>query len=70
MYISAPPTETSLGVLSMLYPGILRSVVKKLFCLSLLSNIQIISALLDNKVINIFRSSICDESEDMFKYII
>ena len=70
MYINVLPAEASLGVCSMLYPEILRLVVTQFFCESLPSNIQIMSALLDSKLRNIFRPSICNESEDMFKCII
>ena len=69
MCISVPPAEASVGVCSMLYPRLLSLVVTRFLCDSLLSDIQIISALLDSKLKNISRSSICDESEDMFKCI-
>ena len=69
MYISVPPAEASVGVCSILYPSMLSLVVTRFLCDSLLSDIQIISVLLDGKLRNISRSSICDESEDMFKCI-
>ena len=69
MYISVPPAEASVRVCSVLYPEILRLVVTRFFRDSLLSDIQMMSALLDSKLRNIFRSSICDETEDMFKCI-
>ena len=48
MYISVPPAEASVGVCSLLYPGILRFAVTRSFCDGLLSDTQIMSTLLDS----------------------
>ena len=65
IYINEPPALDYVGVCSKLYPGMLILVVKELFLVILLSDIQIMSNLVMLR--NSLSLSICRTREDIFR---
>ena len=67
IYINEPPALDYIEVCSKLYPGMLILVVKELFLVILLSDIQIMSNLVLIKLRNSLSLSICRAREDIFR---
>ena len=67
MNIRAPPAEASVGVCSILYPGILMLLVSGFFCESLLSVMHIISNLVSRRLRKVTSSLMCEDNDNIFK---
>ena len=69
IYINYPPALESFRVCSKLYPGMLILVVKELFLVILLSDIQIMSNVVLIKLRNSLSLSMCRARQDIFRYM-
>ena len=67
MYITVPPADAIVGVFSILCPEMSKLVVARLCYDILLSEIHNMPTLAVSRLRKTFRSSICEESEDILR---
>ena len=67
MNIKAPPAEASVGLCSILYPGILMLLISGFFCEILLSVMHIISNLVSRRLRKVISSLMCEDNNEIFK---
>ena len=67
MNIRAPQAETSVGVCSISFPGILMLLVSGIFCQILLSVMHIIWILVSRRLRKVTSSLICEDKDDISK---